>query len=119
MYTIGNIIVGIPITDAIMNVVENSDDEEVQHCISNGFGNGMSETFYHGSSPYMPGFCGVKLGSFSCVMDLPIKLPMIGDVRFVPTDTEEQQARDLIDELPDEIKKVMPPFGVYIVWSTS
>jgi len=107
MYTIGNIIYGIPITLQVAKAVEASGEDWE----SLGF-----ETLYVGyQTDFPPGYLGVRLGEFDeCEGDFPLSRIMLS-----PSDEQKAEAEAKINMLSEEIKESMPSIDIYIVWSTS
>lgn len=104
MYTVGNIIYGIPLTQEILNVVgEVEDAEDV------GF-----ETTYSGAGGTTPGWCGVVLDTIDecSVADFSL-------LKLTPTPEQIDAVNQKVAALSEEILKVSSPIGCYIVWSTS
>ena len=104
MYLIGNIIYGVPLPQKVF------DKLGWEKCEEMGF-----ELLYFGSTNVDPGFCGIHLGKFEEPEgDFPLS-----KITFSPTDEQKTEAETMIDSLPDEVKKMLDPIDVYIVWSTS
>ena len=82
-----------------------------------------ANTLYHGCSSQICGYFGIKLGETDeCIDAIQIKDgKVLAKKTFSLTPTEEQkkEAEDAINALPDEIKNMLPPIGVYLVFSTS
>lgn len=111
MYGIGYVIYGIPLNSAIHSVLDSilDEDPEASEDIEDyGF-----TTFYHGSARFLPGYCGVRLGTIDEMQPLDVSdLP-------VPTELQKKQAEASIDDLRPEFKAVAPKIGTWIVWGTS
>jgi hypothetical protein len=125
MYSISNVIVGVPITSQLAELVdgwEADNDPRWREWEDLGF-----ETFYHGGAPYTMGFCGVKIGEFDeCQEYIRVHLNarrLICDgglhVSLDPTDAQVAEAMDKVNALDPELGKLCPEFGTYIVQSTS
>jgi hypothetical protein len=129
MYSISNVIIGIPISEELSGLLddwETSGDPRWREWEDLGF-----ETFYHGGSPYAVGFCGVLLGEFNECHGLKVddgslagtntpSLYQEGD-RIPLTATVEQTrvAQDKVNALQTWIREICPEFGIYIIHSTS
>src|SRR5262245_37318171 len=105
MYTIFNVIYGIPLTGEIMNVIR-GDDVEVDDCPctdtdydescqyhGTGLGSGDAaacgfEVTYSGSGDYMPGWCGVNMYEFD-----ECDVTLVRDMKLVPTEEQIAEAR--------------------------
>jgi len=121
MYSIGNVIYGVPITpelDRAMRIMIARDEDESPELLDllpedyEGLG---FETCYHGSAPQIVGWIGVQVGNFNVCQDI-----RVSDFADVPlTDDEIKQTNDLISNLPEEIRNVLQPIDIYVVWSTS
>ena len=127
MYSISNVIVGVPLTSALDKLLrewEVNDDPRWREWEDLGF-----ETFYHGGADQAMGFCGVHLGRFDeCGEYILVngdKLNYVGFhggsrvIPLKPTVEQEAEAKAKVDALDPEIRKLCPEFGVYIVQSTS
>jgi hypothetical protein len=118
MYTIAEVIYGVPLTEKVYNKIEDDFEE-------------YFETSYSGSSKYPVGFVGVSLGSIDeCDASNRIDLTngqiynstdatKAKSFSIIPTDEQKAEVQNKIDQLPDEIKELLPPIGIYFLWSTS
>ena len=108
-YAIANVIIGIPLTEEIhtaLDEMEGDDSRDPEDWF---------EVLYTASGQFSPGYCGEKISEFTeCDGDIPV-----GDLRFVPTKKLRELAEKKCFKLPEAIKKVARPFGVYVVWSSS
>lgn len=76
---------------------------------------------YHGGSDELVAWCGVHLGEldetnhfpFSDLMKFPELLASEEGTELIA------QARAKYAQIPKEIRDVLPPFGIYVVWSSS
>lgn len=126
MYSISNIIVGVPLTKELSRLVgtwESEGDDRWQEWEDLGF-----ETFYHGGAGQSMGFCGVKIGQFDeCADYIKVNpdgvLDYVGyrphKVNLVPTKEQIEEAQAKVNALSPELRELCPEFGVYIVQSTS
>lgn len=120
MYSITNVIVGVPITSKMDRWVNDQgrDWEEL------GF-----ETFYHGGADQSMGFCGVQLGVFDeCAEYIRVNpdgtLHYVGYgkpkvINLIPTKEQVEEAQQKVNALNPAILELCPEFGVYFVQSTS
>jgi len=99
-----NVIYGVPITDAI---------SEKLNQMSDG-GEELFETFYHGGASRQVGFCGVFLDRADECADT-----VVSKLKLEPTKEQKEKAEKMINDLPKDIKQILPEIGVWIVWSTS
>jgi len=77
---------------------------------------GAWEKNYHGGSDDPSAFVGVEIGS----LDETDHIPADELIRqLTPTEQQTAEAREKYDALPENVRKILPPFGVYIVWSSS
>ena len=118
MYSIVNVIYGIPITDEIekrnqelLDADPNEEDESLgEELECYGF-----ETFYSGSHSGIVGYLGVELSDFDeCHSYLKFK-----DLKFEPTPAQKAEAEKKIANLDNRFKDVLPEIGVYLIFSTS
>ena len=120
MYSIQTIIYGIPLTPEIHKLLESLKlDAE---------GEGFT-ILYSGSSQYMPGYCGVELGQLDEAADYvrieTDKMVCIsrdgGNDSFAlwPIPTTLAEANKMMAALREDIRKIAPPPGVYLIYSTS
>ncbi len=113
MYSIANVIYGVPLTDKIIEVMEKIDPDTEPEDF--GF-----ETCYHGGSTSAVGYCGVLLGEFDeCAMPDELPLSKIEDFRQALTPELKQEGDKLVAELDEEIRKATATPDIYIVFSTS
>ena len=70
---------------------------------------------YHGASDVPSAYVGVALHQFDESNHFP--LSKLTDLK--PTEEQEREARRKYDALPETVRAVLPPFGTYVVWSTS
>lgn len=109
MYSITNVIVGIPITEELSKFVdqwEENDDPRWAEWEDFGF-----KTFYSGE-------CGLFLrvepdALFYHSSKKARKIPL------TPNQTQLDEAHKLVQAVDPELVKLCPPFGVYFVMSTS
>jgi len=107
MYTMGDIIYGVPLTSEVMEAMPDwQEDDEEELC---GF-----YQIYSGRSKSPVGYCGVLLDSID-----ELAVVNINSLKLVPTQEQKEEAETKVEALLPEIKKVMLPIGTYIVWSTS
>jgi hypothetical protein len=109
MYAIGHVIYGIPLTKEIEKVCN-----KVLNVEAGEHDGGFFKTFYSGSGDTTPGFCGVELASFDESSNF-----LLSKITKTPTKAEKAKAIAKIAALPKEIKRIMPPIGAWVVWSTS
>lgn len=77
---------------------------------------GEWETAYHGSADFPIAWCGVELGT----VDDTDNFPVSDITQMLPGSLEQiRDAGAKYDALPAELRAVLPPYGAYIVWSTS
>jgi hypothetical protein len=107
MYAIATIVYGVPVDEKIDRLVHERSFEDLEEL---GW-----EILYSGSSNISPGFLGVELCDLPTIEDSTL----VSTLRFAPTDEERARAQALIDAQPEEIKALLPPPDVYIIWSTS
>lgn len=116
MYAIANIVWGSPINEAASKIIANIDDpSEVGVTI-----------LYSGSASIFVGYVGVCLGSIdecAYVTSLDLAKGEIksdkNTIRLFPTADQKREAQELYDRVPDNLRSVLPPIGLYIVWSSS
>lgn len=117
MYAIVDVIYGIPLTKEINNLINKwetdpncdkwEEDEVGRMC---GF-----EIIYSGNRNEPPGFCGVRLDQF----DESDGYNSLINLKLEPTNDQKTETLELINNLDREIKDIIPPLGVYLIWSTS
>ena len=100
---IANVIYGIPLTEELHEQFRSCKEDAEQYF----------ETLYSASSDWTPGYCGVELDSIQ-----EFRITALKDVTDVPTAEQEEEAHRLCAQLPDRIREVALPIGVYIVWSS-
>ena len=119
MYSIGNIIYGTPLTEEVNELAKEVEAVGEKHPLFEhlydeeqfaGF-----ETYYHGSLPWQPGYCGVELGRMDVCSDF-----RVSDIaNLKPTDEQKAAAKEAYDALPSEVRERCMPLDTYVVWSTS
>ena len=134
MYSMADVIYGIPITRKMDRwLQEHMDDPGVETEEFETFG---FEIQYSGNADHQCGFLGVSLGGMDVIN--PVELLRDDENRITgmrvaknalasntvdfdlrPTVQQVQETIEKHNELPDGLKAVCPPIGVYIVWSTS
>jgi hypothetical protein len=126
MYSISNVIVGVPISeelDALLRKWEDEDDPRWREWEDLGF-----EVFYHGGASCTMGYCGVQISEWNecgSIQVNPDGTWTFDDyegkktIVFVPTDAQVAEAKKKVDALDPELRKLCPEFGVHIVQSTS
>lgn len=142
MYSIMNVIYGIPLTrkiNALIDKWETTDDDRWSEGLNEKRDTCGFITLYHGSADRIIGFCGVSLGEFTeCdeiikIEDDTIKIsedsvpksmrsgprrpPSI--VKLKPSEKEIAKTQKMISKLDPEIQKIAPSVGIYIITSTS
>ena len=110
MYTIANVIYGIPITDEIYKLF----NDEILNKYPDFDENQDFTILYSGGADRTVGYCGVELYEFDECDDFPLN-----EITGGPTEEEKEEVHRMIDALPQEIKDVMPKIDVWVVWSTS
>jgi hypothetical protein len=70
---------------------------------------------YHGTRTVPSAFVGVRLAEF----DESNHVPLSTLVDLKPTDEQMSEARRKYDALPEPVRAVLPPFGTYVLWSSS
>ena len=75
---------------------------------------------YHGAAPSTVAYLGVRVGEIDETdhFDLTETIRLAGEVLF-PTHPSNIAARRMYDALPSAVRAVLPPFGLYVVWSSS
>lgn len=127
MYSITNVIIGVPITQKLSNLVnqwEEDDDSRWREWKELGF-----ETFYSGAGSGQVGYCGVQLGEFDeCGDFLRVEPDALfyhssgkqpKKIRLTPNQKQLDTAHEKVQAVDPELLKLCPPFGVYLVMSTS
>ena len=117
MYTIGNIIYGVPINDRVRGFIARCNEELTEEEYSELFNDeeqlkGFAH-MYHGGCIGLVGYCGIPIGEFDVIEDVLID--------SIPQPSEEQiaQANEMIEALPKVVRALIPEVGHYIVWSSS
>jgi len=120
MYVIANIIYGTYKTKAVDRLINELKDiawdegnfKEVVGDEDEPFG---YDEMYSGNSEITPGWLGVDLDQFDeCAHGIDVS-----KLNTLPTDKQKKEAQDKFDALPQELKDIAPPIGIYIVFSTS
>lgn len=125
MYSIGTIIYGIPINEAISARIraweegldgEGNDlpDDGEERWFEDNEGTCGFTTQYHGSADGLVGFCGVELCQMNESKDVNVK-----DLILVPTPKQIKEAEEKLALLHSELRALGDEVGVYIIWSTS
>jgi len=127
MYTIGNIIYGIPLTEELERALDKCGIEEVE-CVD-------FNTYYSGHSDYTPGYLGVELKRFDeCSGNI-----LLSELDVDLSGSQRKEVEKLVNALPERIEEYVdddPEVGddvmqqvkhilnglkidKYIIWSTS
>lgn len=127
MYSISNVIVGVPITPKLCKLIdkwEQEGDERWKEWEDLGF-----ETFYHGGGDRAFGYCGVHIGEFDeCAEWIEVSwdgtlyvTSHAGEktIPLYPTSEQLSEALKKVEALDPELRTLCPELGVYIVQSTS
>lgn len=112
MYTIGNLIYGIPITQEACDYVEAAgvaDPDAFEELQDWGF-----ETFYDGSSEFEKGYCGVLLMSFNATEDMKVH-----ELIMILSEEQIAEAVQAIANINPDLRNLCGEEGLWIVWSTS
>lgn len=119
MYSIGNIIIGTYLPE----------DRDIQlqisgiYCRELGLDDGDEvdwvdldpwHTEYHGAAPWQVAWCGVRVRGIDVCGNFPLS-----DIMDLPSPKQREDARREYERLPAAVRELCPPFGVYVVWSTS
>lgn len=73
---------------------------------------------YHGSAPSTVAWCGVELGQFTECDHFPVS--QLTDILAKDVHGEyTAMAMERYNALPQGVRDALPPFGVYVVWSSS
>lgn len=107
-YAIGTIIYGVPVTERLYEVVADLENETALDEI--GF-----ELLYTASGSYQPGYCGVKLKEFDECADFHV----LTELMVTATDEQREQAKAMIEALPEAIRDELAPISYYVIWSSS
>ena len=123
MYACCDVIYGIPITKAMCQWFDTADHDLDEFC-NLGF-----ETPYSGSGECVVGYLGKQITGFDQgdIIHLDVDKKKISglETQVMCTDhlgvTQDEHTliQNQIDEFPEGLKKVIPPIGIYFVWSTS
>lgn len=126
MYSITNIIVGIPITDklsALIDQWERNKDPKLAEWEDLGF-----TILYHGGLNQYIGYCGILIGEYDeCGEYIRIEddtlhykgVNAITEISLKPTPEQTEEAQKLVEHVNPELRKLCPPFGTYMIHSTS
>ncbi len=127
MYSITNVIVGVPITLELSELIdqwESDGDPRWKEWEDLGF-----VEFYHGGAQGHMGFCGVQLGEFDeCGVYVVVRADALfyhtsktksKKIPLTPNQNQLDEAHRLVQAVNPELLKLCPPFGVYFVQSTS
>jgi len=136
VYSIGNVIVGtyLPWDDetvrrlSVLYATQESIDRLELYCTledlradaDNGdFTEWMDgepwRTEYHGSAPSEVAWVGAKIGE----IDDTDHFPLSDLTGLQPTPEQLAKAREAYESLPPAVREALPPFGTYVVWSSS
>lgn len=76
---------------------------------------------YHGGADELVAWCGIQLGELDETNHFPFSdLMKFPELLAGPEGSELiAQARAKYDQIPQEIRNMLPPFGIYVVWSSS
>jgi hypothetical protein len=112
MYSIGNIIFGIPLTEEIMQALGDDEAEEM------GF-----EVLYSGSADFMPGYMGVELGTIDECQDEDLDDPE-HPMNRKPTAQQIAEVQERVEAFVKKMRKIdkdvtIPDIRRWLVWSTS
>lgn len=69
---------------------------------------------YHGGAPSTTAWVGVRLGTIDVTDHIPVAA-----VDKRPTPKQLEEAWKAYESLPSTVRKLLPPFGTYVVWSSS
>ena len=128
MYSILNVIYGVPITEKISALITEWEGTDKSPWYEDKNGPCGFTSLYHGSTGGLVGYCGVLLGEFDeCCEWLRLEdggiwvkeNTRLRLARTVPTEQEKRQANELFAKLHLDIVRLCPELGVYIVFSTS
>lgn len=119
MYSIVNVIYGLPLTDSASREIEGMgiEPEDIGFTI-----------LYHGGAEYSPGYIGVELGEYDETQDaLSFRGTVLSKAdngapvtKLVAHPTEVAKAERMIQELEPKVRAVLPELvGVYFIFSTS
>ncbi len=121
MYTIGNVILGTYLTRheevepiyARELYADEADDWDVGSLDWSDVD--PWETMYHGSASDVIAFAGVCVHEFDECENFP--LADLADIQ--PSPEQRAQARERYERIPEAVRVMLPPFGLYVVWSSS
>ena len=74
------------------------------------------EVMYHGAAPGLVAYCGVKLGELDETDHFSFDSLM---ARGAYTVEQRAEALEKYNQIPELVRAMLPPFGVYVVWSSS
>ena len=116
-YAIANIIYGIPWTDELYDLNESIGDDTPEWAESwleeSMFG--FTE-LYSGCAERTVGYLGVRLGSFDECSDYFLLCDLD---KYKPTDEQVLSVMKELEWLPEQVRSLCKPIGIYVVWSTS
>lgn len=120
MYSICAVIYGVPMTDKVMERINDIDNhDKCDDPEEFGF-----TTLYHGAAPYIPGYCGVQYHEFDESTHMYQKWSefVAEENKLTPDMKKEAQAK--FDALEPEIKAALAKDNItgpdsYIIWCTS
>lgn len=119
MYSIVQVIYGtyVPHNSHIQSEIPRLLDEDGRECCPDGWMDDEEPftTHYHGGSEYPPCWVGVTL----CEFDEATDAIKVSDLRLTPTDEQRYQTQQLMDQLPQSIRDILPPVDVYFVFCSS
>jgi hypothetical protein len=107
MYTIGHVIYGAPVNKDIQKVAENRDEE-----LDSEDGGYFTDLYNGGGGP--SGFIGVELASFD-----ECDAFLLSDITQDLTIEQSAETAEKLSNLPLDYRMVLPPVGIWVVWSTS
>ena len=106
MYSITTCIYGIKLTDEIYDIFESKNLEPEDHF----------QTLYHGNMDNAPGFLGVILDSWDECENV-----IVSNLKLIPTDEQIEEVKNMIKDLPDEIRDSINSeiVDTHLIFSTS
>lgn len=104
MYSIVNVVYGVPCNDQVR---ESFSEEQLEEM---GF-----EFLYHGNASHSPGFFGAEL----CVFDECVENLDVDSLKLIPNESQKQEVLENFDKLPSELKRLLPSIKTYFVFSSS